>query len=410
MPFAEGNGYIDVVIYQLRTIREHEYLLDSLIMERRGKNGEVFMFTDKKGKILVSSKTLPGVQGKTIFDIGLPEEAWTIQQDTPFFVSMKGDFICGLYCELNDGKRVYELLSFAGNSISHLLMACVSCLVLLLFLYIVQTMMQRTRKMQARVDKLITEKLERHQQEINLARDIQRNELRTDVSDTPYSLIHSYIKPEEEVGGDFYDYYALPDGRFVCMIADVSGHGVAAAFFMMKTKITLREKMLAYPSLTEAVDKVNQMLYHDNAARMFVTAWIGVMDPRTGRGEYISAGHNPPLWYHCSDDRLDWVPGTGSMALGVSANAKFKVKPMDLKRGDRLFLYTDGITEAKNISYEQFSPERLKKVLTHEHGSYITRVQRELQIFTAGAPQTDDITMVQVYYKGSDVEQLQEDG
>jgi len=249
VPFADENRYIELVFSFKRIIEEHDILLTSLLVDRLSENGRFFLITSQKGDILFTNPAKMYVLGSKIFDFGMTKDLWSAPQFTPFLLKMNSEWNYCMYRELKNGERIFEFLPLSTNTVSNLLLAAVSDLALLLFLYVVQIIMQHSQKIQARVNKLVEEKMERHQEEIKLARDIQRNEMRRDVSDTFYSLIHSYIKPEEEVGGDFYDYYATPDGRFICLIADVSGHGIASAFFMMKTKITLREKILSSSSL-----------------------------------------------------------------------------------------------------------------------------------------------------------------
>jgi len=131
-----------------------------------------------------------------------------------------------------------------------------------------------------------------------------------------------------------------------------------------------------------------------------VTLWIGILDPLTGAVKYVSAGHNPPLYYHADSNSLEWIPQTGSLALGVTPDAVFKPGTLNFIPNDRVFLYTDGVTEARNEKGQLFTANHLKEILTGVSGSYIDKVNQELEIFARKTKQSDDITMVQMRYKG----------
>lgn len=291
------------------------------------------------------------------------------------------------------------LLPLAEISSGFMILPCSCILFLFIFLFGMRIMLVRLKKSRARVKYLQQDRLERHKKDLELARQIQHAELRPDHPDTTFCKVDSFMRPMEEIGGDFYDHYFLPDGRLVGTIADVSGDGIPAAIFMMKAKTTLREQMFSCSTLEEAVTRANKRLCQNNDTKMFVTLWVGVLYPETGLCEYVCAGHNLPLWRH--DGTLEWLPGTNSPALAMTPSAKFRMKSIQLHRGDHLFLYTDGVTEARNANGEMFTGQRLFDIVSAEHAMYIGVVRKVLDKFIGKAQQSDDITMMELKFRGN---------
>ena len=200
--------------------------------------------------------------------------------------------------------------------------------------------------------------------------------------------------PAREVGGDFYDFFHLSDGRIAFLVADVSGKGIPGAMFMMEAKNVIKNCLVGFADLAEAVAEVNRRLCAGNRAELFVTAWIGVLDG-TGSVEYVNAGHNRPF-IRRADGTVEKVMGKGGRFLGMFADAAYRANGLKLNRGDELFLYTDGITEAMNAKGEQFGERRLRQELAVRS----RRVKTAVTEFVAGAEQSDDLTGMRISWHG----------
>ena len=200
--------------------------------------------------------------------------------------------------------------------------------------------------------------------------------------------------PAREVGGDFYDFFHLSDGRIAFLVADVSGKGIPGAMFMMEAKNVIKNCRVGFADLAEAVAEVNRRLCAGNRAELFVTAWIGVLDG-TGSVEYVNAGHNRPF-IRRADGSIEKVTGKGGRFLGMFENASYRSNTLSLGRGDVLYLYTDGITEAMNARGEQFGEGRLRA----EIAACKRRIRNVVAEFVAGAEQSDDMTSMAIFWHG----------
>ena len=211
------------------------------------------------------------------------------------------------------------------------------------------------------------------------------------------------MTPARELGGDFYDFFSLEDGRLGIVIADVSGKGVPAAFFMAIALTVMRSKARDYPDPGQCLREVNNEICEQNPHLLFVTVFYGILDPATGRFTYANAGHNPP--YLIKDDgTVSPLPTTGGLVIGVMPDSDFNIHDMALVPGDRIFFYTDGISEAMNEDGEIFGESRVERVLEEGHLLPIDAVIENLTIsvskFVGQAPQSDDITCIAFGYSG----------
>ncbi len=203
--------------------------------------------------------------------------------------------------------------------------------------------------------------------------------------------------PAKVVGGDFYDFRTLPDGRFALVVADVSGKGIAGAMFMMEAKNVIGSCLTTCADLDEAVRRANARLCENNRAELFVTAWIGLLDPRTGRIEYVNAGHCRPF-VRRTDGTVEKIVGKGGLFLGMFEDAAYRAHVLDLDRGDRLYLYTDGVTEAMNAKMEQFGEARLVETLAESGPDAVADAVRR---FVGDAEQSDDLTDMTLVWHGT---------
>jgi phosphoserine phosphatase RsbU/P len=207
------------------------------------------------------------------------------------------------------------------------------------------------------------------------------------------------MKPAREVGGDLFDIIELDDARIVITIGDVCGKGVPAALFMAVTQTVMRLVMRAGDDLLANIVTANDLLVADNREDMFATLFCGVLDIGTGRLTYCNCGHNPPLVRRCGQGAFDALRACGP-PLGVMAGIPYEVRTVTLAPGDLLFLYTDGVTEAEDAATAQFGTERLEHALSDTDGSaaeaIVGQTLGRVAEFTAGAPQSDDITCLAV--------------
>ncbi len=233
------------------------------------------------------------------------------------------------------------------------------------------------------------------ERELDVARHMQMSVLPKDPPSSETHEINALMTPAREVGGDFYDFFNLGDTLLGLVIADVSGKGVPAALFTMMTQTLLKGAARNSLSPAHCLSEVNEMLAEDNETCIFVTLFYGVLDLRDGSFRYCNGGHNPPRLVR-SDSRVEELPPTENLVLGVAPGHEYHNGEVRLAPGDTLFLYTDGITEAQNASEEEFGEERLDEKLTSlgkatAHAA-VTAVVDAVHAFVGDAPQSDDIT------------------
>ena len=214
--------------------------------------------------------------------------------------------------------------------------------------------------------------------------------------------IGALMTPAKEVGGDFYDFFLLPDGRLAFLIADVSDKGIPAAMFMMRAKAMIHSLCQMRLPCDEVFAQTNRNLYEKNDLNMFITAWLGFLDRNTGTVEYVNAGHNPPLLREGWKYRyLDDAP---SAVLGAFSKSTYARNVLKLKPLDGLFLYTDGVTEATDANTELFGEDRLLSFLDgygdFEPDKMCDSTLTQVREFLGSADQNDDITMVSLTYMG----------
>ena len=265
--------------------------------------------------------------------------------------------------------------------------------------------------MQASIKENITtqKNLGRIERELDFARNIQlamlpANEKDEDCNDDRHELA-PFMLPAKEVGGDFYDFFKIDNDHLCVVVGDVSGKGVPASLFMMVSRIILRTMLKNQKNVVRTFNSTNYALAKRNKLNMFVTVWMGVIDLRSGHVEFASAGHNPPAVRH-EDGTVEFIPSKSDLVMAAMDNIIYKQQTFDLKPGDTLFLYTDGVTEATNGNNELFGDARLLAALAkgkdQTTADICKFVKKEIDSFVQGAPQFDDITMMGVKYIGND--------
>src|ERR1700719_1562511 len=202
--------------------------------------------------------------------------------------------------------------------------------------------------------------------------------------------------PATTMGGDFYDFIELPDGRIGLVMADVSGKGVPAAFFMAVARTNLRELAMHHVEPAACLARTNEVLCTQNPMELFVTVFYCIFDTATGVLRYANGGHNPP-YVRRADGSIEVLSGAGGLVLGAMPGIEYQNHTVQLRAGDRLVLYTDGVTEAFNHGDEAYGEKRLiAEVEAHGDGpaeALVERICRSVTKFCGTAPQSDDITL-----------------
>lgn len=204
-----------------------------------------------------------------------------------------------------------------------------------------------------------------------------------------------------EIGGDYYDFIKLHNGKMLIALGDVSGKGTAAALLMSSLHAAIHGQVAAKSSLPEIIKSVNQYLSENTPANRFVTLFLAELNPQDGTLKYINAGHNPPLIGRTSGavEQLD----SGGFPLGIMPMAEYEIGDTQLGPGEALVVYSDGVSEAANLKGEEFGMDRLSQVVSKNLAASASglrdKVESALSTFTQTAPAGDDITLVIVKKK-----------
>jgi sigma-B regulation protein RsbU (phosphoserine phosphatase) len=250
---------------------------------------------------------------------------------------------------------------------------------------------------------VLAEKVKAAYQEVDLemktVADLQRSLLPDPLPKIPTMALAAHYQTSRRAGGDYYDFFPLPGNRWGILIADVSGHGTAAAVLMAVTH-TIAHSYPGPPTppgeMLRHVNRVLAQRYTANSGA-FVTAFYAVYDPATRTILHASAGHPPPRLKRCSDGSLCLLDGHHGLPLGIMPEEEYPQGEVKLVQGDQIVFYTDGVTEAEDPAGEPFGLKRLDEVLANcavGAGDLLKEVLRELDSFTAGRPPTDDRTVL----------------
>ena len=214
--------------------------------------------------------------------------------------------------------------------------------------------------------------------------------------------IYATMEPAKEVGGDFYDFFMVDDTHLAIVMADVSGKGVPAALFMVIGKTLIKDHTTPGADLGKVFTEVNQLLCESNSEELFITAFEGVLDLVTGEFVYVNAGHEMPFICKAGGDFEPYKIRAAFVLAGMEG-MKYRAGSMMLEPGDKIFQYTDGVTEATNVNNELYGMERLGAILNKvKNGTphdILPAVKKDIDEFVGEAPQFDDITMLCLEYK-----------
>lgn len=443
-----GGIYFENDLVGLATVDwELDTILQSIIKIKPTPNSFV-LFADKTSNFIIAT-TEPGVDNSAIMGKPLETMKWysdNLKEGKIF--DYKGKKYIPYIKKLNNGMFLIvnvPLLELFGNAVHHLFVLLSVLLVSTLFIvFVLYKVLKRNinqpidtltdiaeqisqgdldqdiyldepselaklaasfNKMKTDIKTNLTElakvsaEKEKIISELAIAKTIQDSALPRDFPKNEYFELAACMLPAREVGGDFYDFFPVDENHVGLVMADVCGKGITAALYMMSAKTAIKNMLQAGYPLQQAVSKANNSLCDGGAPLMFVTAFIGVLDLQTGQIEYINAGHCPPLLR--TDNQYKYLSTVKNMVLGVKAGYEYKVEKVVLQKNDRLFLYTDGVTEAQTEEKKFFGEERLLKILNQKELSLsetLEYVHKNIRKFAKKAPQFDDITMLIVEF------------
>ncbi len=257
----------------------------------------------------------------------------------------------------------------------------------------------------------ITQKTSRIESELTLARDIQKGMIPDEFPAFPDRTefdLYAIMKPAREVGGDYYDFALVDNSHLAFVMADVSGKSISASLFMAVAKTLMKSHAKRGLKPSEIFRAVNNTLCDNNKTGLFVTAWMGIIDLNTGKITYANAGHCPPVIVR------NGVPEVLSckpcFILGGMENMEYPDFEIKLEKGDIIYLYTDGVTEAENVTNELYGTERLLNVIRGNYNcdmkEFCDNIEKDIHDFEKGNEQFDDLTMLALRYKGSEVQKI----
>ena len=248
----------------------------------------------------------------------------------------------------------------------------------------------------------IVRERERNRSELEIAARIQTGYLPRDFSpfqDMPHIRTTARMRPARGVGGDFYDMFKIDDHRLGFVVADVSGKGIPAALFMVLSKAYIKNYMRLDMPLDQMAVQVNNQLCENNEEELFVTCFICVLDTESGELTYVNAGHNRPAVSR-KGGAFQFLECPADVPFGIMEGMTYRLQKDRLEQGDRIYLYTDGVTEAFNEDEQMFSDKRLLEALNRKTGlendpeAFVSYLYQEVEDFTGNALQSDDITML----------------
>jgi sigma-B regulation protein RsbU (phosphoserine phosphatase) len=237
--------------------------------------------------------------------------------------------------------------------------------------------------------------------ELAIAEELQANLLPRKVPQIPGYDVSAYYRPSREVGGDYYDFIEIDADHLGILVADVSGKGIPGSIVMTETRALVKSEAVRTLSPAETLTRVNRVLYHDIKRGMFVTVYYAILQLQKALLTCVSAGHNPMVLWRKASNTCHLVNPNG-LALGIDKGPLFdktlKEQKIQLFKGDRFALYTDGVIESMNRNSEQFGQNRfylrVKQLADKSSSEFLSLLVSELEAHQGDAPQHDDITIV----------------
>ncbi len=224
--------------------------------------------------------------------------------------------------------------------------------------------------------------------------------------------VYATMDPAKEVGGDFYDFFMVDEENLAVVVADVSGKGVPAALFMVIGKTLIKDHTTSGKDLGQVFTEVNQLLCESNSEELFITAFLGVLNLKTGNFRYINAGHEIPFLSRKKEAFKPYKIRAGFVLAGMEG-IRYRAGQLQMEPGDKLFQYTDGVTEATDKDNQLFGMDRLEQTLAglsdKSPTEILAGVRKDIEGFVGEAPQFDDITMLCLEYRGNPVPSITTD-
>ena len=264
------------------------------------------------------------------------------------------------------------------------------------------------------IDKYVTEnnritaEKERISTELDMARQIQESMLPSIFPAFPERKefdVYATMEPAREVGGDFYDFFLIDSDHLCLVIADVSGKGIPAALFMMISKIILQSCAMLGQSVADILTKTNEAICSNNELEMFITVWVGVLELSTGKLTAANAGHEFPAIQR-KGGKFELYKDRHGFVIGGMKGMKYKDYEIQLHPGDKIFVYTDGITEAMDAEKNMFGTSRMLDALNSVNDptpeTALKTVRESIRVFVKDTEQFDDMTMLCLEYSGPD--------
>jgi sigma-B regulation protein RsbU (phosphoserine phosphatase) len=274
-------------------------------------------------------------------------------------------------------------------------MTCANALGMAIFAFIIHNLI--TERKTAAERESYRRELERTEYEMETARGIQQSFLPESPPRIDGFELAALNLPARQVGGDFYDFIPVSEGKWGIIIADVSGKGVPAALFMALSRTLVRANVAEDTTASQAMQKANHLISQEAKMGMFVTLFYAVLDQAKRRLQYVNAGHNPPFVIKENSGDVVLLRASG-VAMGVMDDVSLEEREIELGSSDIVVFYTDGITEAINMAGEQFGEKRLIETINRNADLSVKdlmgMVKDEVFTFAKGQPQHDDFTLV----------------
>ena len=211
--------------------------------------------------------------------------------------------------------------------------------------------------------------------------------------------IAASMTPAKDVGGDFYDFFRIDEARIGFVIADVSGKGIPAAIFMAVSRTLIRAIGTRGESAAKCITEANKLLAQDSVDCMFVTVFYGIFNLKTGEISYCNAEHNPPYLLK-RNGQVEALPMSQDPMVGAIEGIDYHEESLQMDKGDALVMFTDGVTEAMNLNFEEFGEERLEdtleEVALHNCHQMVEAIKADVAAFAGEAEQSDDITVMAI--------------
>lgn len=398
----EGGGFVQAGESYHDYRRRFSITCERLMQDYGAGETGFYLLVDRSNDEILSGFSADWT-GKTLSEAGIDKQKFVDEADTPLMTVFDTlAFVRRVKFEFAD-QDAYVVIPRREIVAERNRAICLAALMLGIVFLVGGTMFCKIVYQHERIEEMHAREAEKFEKDMAMARAIQAAALPTRWPQHSAVDLHAIMRTAKQVGGDFYDFFFLSPSRLFFVVADVSDKGVPAAMFMMKAKSVLRAAAESNESLRETVASANASLCVGNEiSNMFVTAWIACLDLETGRLQYVNAGHNPPF-LRCADGSMDYLRDRHGLVLAAADIARYRSGEVQLKKGDALFLYTDGVTEAASPLGELFGEDRLARVLSGVSGSaqgMCESVIKAVDTYADGAPQSDDITILTLKYLG----------